>query len=416
MHAIIDSLEARSIEPSEYEAFFRTACTSFGEEPKADTMEAERPSVEFDRTLVAFDGDLPVATTATFTMDVSVPGGRRLPMGGLSWVGTLPGYTRRGLLTGLAGAQLRDMRERGEPMGGLWASESTIYGRYGFGAATWGIGFSLPGAHARLRPYHHPAGVRPVSLLPAESALDTLAPLYDRYARGDTGSVARTEGWWRMYLADVEEHREGAGPLYHAVHRGADGNLDGYVSYRITAKWERGLPNNCLDVVQMTAGSTDTARALWQYCFDIDLVETVTASTRPVDEPLRWMLRDARRLEVSQLTDALWLRILDVARCLEARSYSAPGRLVLEVEDSFGGFARGRYLLEAHDRAATVSRTRRSADLRVDVAALGSAYLGGVSFSTLATAGRLVEVKPGAAARADALFAVPRPPFCSTDF
>ncbi len=128
------------------------------------------------------------------------------------------------------------------------------------------------------------------------------------------------------------------------------------------------------------------------------------------------MIHDARRLQITRLSDALWLRILDTVRCLEARSYATSGRLVLEVADSFGGFARGRYLLEADSGRAQVSRTRRSPDLRLDVATLSSAYLGGVSFSTLAAAGRLEEVTLGAATRADALFAVPRAPYCSTDF
>ena len=142
MHTRIDNLEARSIEVSEYEAFYRTTCTAFGEEPKPTAMEAEKPSVEFDRTLAVFDRGLPVATTAMLTMDVVVPGGHRLPLGGLSWVGTMPGYTRRGLLTGLVQAQLQDMLQREEPVGGLWASESTIYGRFGFGVATWSIGLT----------------------------------------------------------------------------------------------------------------------------------------------------------------------------------------------------------------------------------------------------------------------------------
>ena len=424
MHTRIDNLEARSIEVSEYEAFYRTTCTAFGEEPKPTAMEAEKPSVEFDRTLAVFDRGLPVATTAMLTMDVVVPGGHRLPLGGLSWVGTMPGYTRRGLLTGLVQAQLQDMLQREEPVGGLWASESTIYGRFGFGVATWSIGLTLPRAHARLRlntdsntdSNPHSNADRSVGLLTTESALDILPPLYDRFARGDVGSLGRNEGWWRVHLADIEEHRDGGGPLYHAVHRDAKGNLDGYVSYRITVKWEKGYPGNSLEVVQLVAGSLETTCALWRHCFDLSLIETIMASSRPVDEPLRWMIHDARRLQITRLSDALWLRILDTVRCLEARSYATSGRLVLEVADSFGGFARGRDLLEADSGRAQVSRTRRSPDLRLDVATLSSAYLGGVSFSALAAAGRLEEVTSGAATRADALFAVPRAPYCSTDF
>lgn len=132
-------------------------------------------------------------------MDVAVPRGCRLPLGGISWVGTMPGYTRQGMLTGLVAAQLRDMWEREEPVGGLWASESTIYERFGFGAATWSIGFTLPRVHAELRPHPRSATAPSVGFLATESVLSTLPPIYDRFARGDAGSLARNEGWWHVH-------------------------------------------------------------------------------------------------------------------------------------------------------------------------------------------------------------------------
>lgn len=419
MRTTIHALGARSIEPSEFPAFFRTTCTAFGEEARDATMRAEQPAVEFDRTLAAFDHDQIVATSATMTMDVTVPGGGRLPLGGLTWVGTLPGYTRRGLLTGLIDAQLRDMRERGEPLGGLWASEGGIYGRFGFGAATWGTALRLERSWARLKPEGAEVSAPArglTSLLPGEQCASVLPALYDAHARTDIGSLRRPDGWWTAYLADVEEHREGGGPRYVAVHRDAEDRAQGYVCYRIAQKWDQGIPRNTLRVEELVAGSAHSARALWTFCFDVDLVDAITTSLRPVDEPLRWMLRDPRRLETIRMSDGLWLRLLDVPQALTSRSYAAPGTLVLQVEDAFGGFARGRYLLETGEGGASCSRTRRSPHVRLDAATLASLYLGGASFSALHAGGRIEEVQEGAATRADALFTVPRAPYCATEF
>ena len=41
-------------------------------------------------------------------------------------------------------AQLDDVHERGEPMALLWASEETIYGRFGYGMASVAGEIELP--------------------------------------------------------------------------------------------------------------------------------------------------------------------------------------------------------------------------------------------------------------------------------
>jgi len=59
--------------------------------------------------------------------------------------------------------------------------------------------------------------------------------------------------------------------------------------------------------------------------------------------------------------DHLWLRILDVARALQARGYDAPGRLVIEVTDRLG-YTPGRFALRAApDGTGTVTATRGAA-------------------------------------------------------
>ncbi|HZK49320.1 MAG TPA: hypothetical protein VFD74_06955, partial [Thermoleophilia bacterium] len=191
------------------------------------------------------------------------------------------------------------------------------------------------------------------------------------------GAVGRTPGLWSTYLADPEHEREGASALFHVVHRGDDGSADGYVSYRVKSDWVGGIPDSTLIVHDVLAPGPEVYAALWRYCLDVDLVATVSTVWAPVDEPLRWLLADPRRLRVNRLNDGLWLRILDVPAALAAREYGgghgggrgesgdgAQGRaggdaLVLDIADAFRPATAGRYLLEAGPDGAACCRTMR---------------------------------------------------------
>jgi predicted acetyltransferase len=111
----------------------------------------------------------------------------------------------------------------------------------------------------------------------------------------------------------------------------------------------------------------------------------------------------------------MWLRILDVARTLAARTYAVTGRLVLEVHDSFLGRG-GRFVLDGGPDGATCAPTEREPELSLGVGTLGAAYLGANACTTLHAAGLIDEHRPGAVALASAMFAAERPAHCGTDF
>jgi predicted acetyltransferase len=127
------------------------------------------------------------------------------------------------------------------------------------------------------------------------------------------------------------------------------------------------------------------------------------------------MLADPRALHAAPV-DALWVRLVDVGRALSARRYPAPVDLVLEVRDRFCDWNEGRWHLWGHPAGAFCDRTDRDPDLVVDVDALGAAYLGGVSLATLAAAGRVREVSPGAVTQAATAFRWPVTPWCPEEF
>jgi predicted acetyltransferase len=130
-----------------------------------------------------------------------------------------------------------------------------------------------------------------------------------------------------------------------------------------------------------------------------------------VDEPLRWMIDDFRAVHVDEV-DHLWTRILDVRQALEARTYAAPGRLVIAVRDDLG-FADGTWALEVDDSgAARVVPVDEPAEATVSVNALAALHLGGVPAHNLIAAGSL----QGDATRIDAMFHSPVAPFLSIWF
>ena len=77
-----------------------------------------------------------ISTCGAYSRVMTVPGGA-VPVAAVTFVTVQPSYRRRGLLTQMMQHQLADIVERGtEPVALLWASESSIYGRFGYGRAT----------------------------------------------------------------------------------------------------------------------------------------------------------------------------------------------------------------------------------------------------------------------------------------
>ena len=145
--------------------------------------------------------------------------------------------------------------------------------------------------------------------------------------------------------------------------------------------------------------------ALWRFLFGIDLTSTIRTDNRPVDDPLQYLVSDIRRCGL-RLRDSLYLRLVEVGAALAARTYRAPVDVVLEVEDAFCPWNEGRWRLTGDSGGASCERDRRSARSgAVRQRELGAAYLGGVSLTALARAGRVREVRPGALAAASAAFA-----------
>ena len=223
--------------------------------------------------------------------------------------------------------------------------------------------------------------------------------------------LARSRDWWELRtLRDAPDNREGGGPKRFAVLE-RDGRPEGYAIYRHKPKWEEGVSDAELEVIEAIALDGQPTAEIWRYLLDIDWYARITGWLLPPDHPLFLLLATPRRMRY-RMGDGLWVRLVDVGAALSARRYAADGALVVEVADAFCPWNEGRWRIA--DGAA--KRSRAPAQLRCDVTALGSAYLGGTSFSQLVRAGRVEELRRGAAARADAMFATDRHPWCPEIF
>jgi predicted acetyltransferase len=326
----------------------------------------------------------------------------------------LPTHRRQGLLTSMMRYQLDDVRQRGEPLAILQASESIIYGRYGYGLATTQGTYQIEPRFAAFAT--HPEQHGRLRMIDKTAAVTILPAVYDRYRLLQPGAISRSGPWWDRHLSDPKRHRHGAGERYHVTYESESGQVDGYASYRIKENWEHGFPQNTLILTQLIATDPESRSALWRFCFGVDLVGSLEANNFPLEEPLRWMLKDPRRFRLTDSGDFLWVRLVDIAAGLAGRRYATEGRIVFEVEDSFCPESSGRYVLEGGLDGATCSRSDATADITLRVADLGATYLGGVGFSTLARANRVTERTSGALRKADAMFACEPQAWCCTGF
>ncbi|HMF03364.1 MAG TPA: GNAT family N-acetyltransferase [Acidimicrobiia bacterium] len=402
----------RPVTRDELTEFTMTPLTAFGERFDPGRFELDWTSVELDRTLAAFEGDQIVGTGRLYSLELTMPGGRLLPAAGVSWIAVLPTHRRRGILSAIKRTQLDDAADRGEPLAILYASESGIYRRFGYGVATSSMSVSIERRHsAFLDPV--PAGR--VRLVDEDDARKLFPEIFDRVRRVQPGAVQRVDAWWpdEFFWRDADEK----GTRHYCVYETPDGNLDGYAAYRFEAGWNTDS-NATVHVHDLVTASPAARAVLWRYLLDVDLVETIKAWVVPVDEPLRWLLRESRRMRVSRLGDSLWVRVLDAPAALSARTYAVPGRVVFDVVDEVrpDGAASGRVVLDGGPEGADARRTGDDPDLVLDVASLGGILLGGVPASTLARAGLVEERTAGALAVADAMFAVEPQPFSMTDF
>ncbi|MFJ9708251.1 GNAT family N-acetyltransferase [Streptomyces sp. NPDC101234] len=412
-----DAVEVRPITEPEFADWQRALMTGFLRHPTltADQLDARRRQFVPGRLLGAFDGPRCVATFRSFTQELTAVGGATLPADAVSNVTVTPTHRRRGLLTRMMSQDLAAAKERGDVVATLIAAEYRIYGRYGFGPATtlteWAIDVSRTGLDPR---WSGPGDGGRIDLVDGEDIRKLGPELHERVRRGTPGAVSLSELSWQLRTGAVRFDSTWTEP-YFAVYRSAAGEVEGIASYDSDDNWHDKQPHNTADVRWLLAATPAAERALWHYLCSIDWITKVKSGWRSPDDLLPHHLPDPRAARITTQADWLWVRILDVVRALEARTYDRAGSLVLDVVDR-QGLAGGRFRLDASPEGASCTPTTDTPELTLDIAELASVWLGDQSVARLHALGRVQEERVGAAREADALLRASGRPWCPDIF
>ena len=401
------------VAPEEFDAFAAAVAAAFHDEPEGPWIERARAVHEHERAWAVRDAGRIVGTASSVGFELTVPGGP-VPMAGVTAVGVRPTHRRRGVLTSLMRAQLEALRDGGEAIAGLWASEARIYGRFGYGLATHVAQLEVRTPQASLLPGLDGGGLVADLLRPADARVD-LQAVHDAVRPGQPGLLDRAGPRWDRLLDDPEGERDGAKPLRALVVRDETGAPQAYAVYAVRVA-DDGIDQDGEALVREVLAATPAGRvAVWEQLLGLDLVRRLRWADGPADVGVALLLADPRAAR-AQLGDGLWLRLVDVDRALAQRRYATDLDVVVDVADPVLPVNAGRHRLAGGPSGATCAPTTDAPDLRLGADTLAAAFLGGPSLRALADAGRVEELTRGVVDAAASAFRSPREPWCADGF
>jgi len=362
-------------------------------------------------TLCAFDGATMVASYATipFTMRAN---GTAMAMGGVSIVGTVPEYRRRGLLRTLTEQSFENMREKGQTVAALWASQAAIYQRFGYSMCSVRRTYEVDTVDLRLlEPVAHDLAV---AREPLEEAFDTLKSVYRTFVAERTCYLHRSTALWQ---ANALSDRAADGPVHVAVCRDGAGEAQGYLVYTLRGGGRVNHPARSQEIIirDLAWLTIDACRALWEFIGRHDLVGRVRWENAPADDPT-WALLSEPRLLNARDREGAYFRIVDVPAALTGRGYHADGECVIAVTpDRETPWNAGTWRVTVSGGRAEVSPTTAAADVTFSISSLASAFTGFRRVRLLANWG-LVTGSDEAIGRADVLLATRYAPSCPDNF
>ena len=125
--------------------------------------------------------------------------------------------------------QLTDMHEWGDPLAVLQASESIIYGRYGYGMGSFEYTFELERPYGAFSRRYEPQGR--MFFIEEDEAREVFPPVFERATLLRNGMVKRNDTWWSFRF--VQGAMRGADPRAWFVKYEVDGRPEGYVWFTV---------------------------------------------------------------------------------------------------------------------------------------------------------------------------------------
>lgn len=405
------SVNVRPITGDEFDSWVAAVKSGFMMPPAATGEGAARLALHVDlhRTFAGFDGTHIVGTYRSFGIDLSMPGETLLPVAAVSAVTVQPTHRRQGFLSTAMQRDHRESCDRGEAASILIAAEWPIYGRFGYGPATWSKNVVVDASVSLTDELSDPGSVSFVEL---DQAPALISALHTSILPTQPGDIVWQPHWSsdNLGLAGYPGDKPYKGRVL--VHRDKRGRIDGVLRYRTDGEFTARRPNVTLTVDELLSSNRVAWSSLWRFALRVDWVTTVKADNRPVDEPIGLLFTNGRAAVTTGMSDFTWLRVLDVSKLFTRRAYRSAVNIVIEVTDN-DGFANGRYQFDVSPAGATVTRTRKAAHLTMPVTVLGAVALGGTSVVALHQAGQLDEHRRGAVTQAADVFGWPVAPWCS---
>ncbi len=372
------------------------------------TIERLKIGFELDRFVVACDGEEIVGNGGAYTMDLTLPGGAMAPVSGVTWIGVQPTHRRRGVMKSVMDALVADAVDRGELAMVLIAAEGSIYQNVGYGIGTQWRHTSIDTRRVEFRPDVPITGR--LRFVGPDDALAAVAPIHDRCRAQTPGELSRSDAWWRGHVTEGPKRT-----TFYVVHEDDHGVADGYVAYQITERWGNLEPGHLCELDYLAASTPEAHAALWNFMLSLDLVSQVETFALPPDDPLPLLVDDPRQIRTADLTDAVWVRLLDVAGWFGARRYAVAEDLVIEVSGDVPAVSGRWQISGGPDHAECVASTR-AADVSMSPETLSAIALGASPVTQYARAGKIAEGTAGAVARLATFLAWQPVPYSGTNF
>lgn len=403
--------------------------TVFGDIPDDDVvkrMVRDRFMIDFDnwnepsdRLLGAMDtktGQI-VGTGGADQYVLTVPGGNTIGMAGIMGMGTLPTHKRKGIFSSVINKLHSQAKERGDVIAGLWASQSLLYTRFGYGLSTLREDWTINTNHTKLLKQKKES-IR-FELVDKEKALIEIPKIYDTFRKCQNGATDRTEGYWNyiLYEDDSAKYNKSGNCGFFFVLAYKDNKPSGYAIYNFNK--ESGVAHEddkgTLDVQEIISTDKETNIALWHYIFGIELVEEIKINQRAPGDPLYLMLENPRKLK-RETIDGLWVRIVDPIKMLEKRKYNSEGNITICIAGQNQKDIEGTYSIETDGTNTEVKKVNKKPDISMKASDLSSIYFGAVSPGEYFQAGNLEIENQNSLIELSKMFFVQQAPWCNTDF
>ncbi|MAU24250.1 MAG: hypothetical protein CL706_02425 [Chloroflexi bacterium] len=403
--------------------------TVFGDIPKKDVVKRmvnDRFMIDFetwnqpsDRLIAAFDTDINkiVGTGGADKYSMSVPGGNSISMAGIAFMGTLPTHKRKGIFSSMMNKLHCQAKERGDSIAGLWASQSLLYSRFGYGLATIREDWQINSNHANLSKAKNDS-IR-FELVDKNTALEEIPKIYDIFRTCQNGATDRTQGYWNYMLYEDEQtmYNKSGNSGFFFVIAYKDNKPSGYAFYNFDK--ESGVAHEddkgTLRVEEIISIDRETNNALWHYIFGVELVEEVTFNRRAPNDSLYLMLENPRKLKRDTI-DGLWVRIIDPISMLESRTYNYKGNITISISGQNQKDIEGTYLIETDGTNTEVKKVKNKPDIYMRPSDLSSIYFGGTSPGEHFQAGNIDVDDHNSLRKLTKMFFVEQNPWCNTDF